>query len=488
MTTTRRRTRLHPQLVTRDSAAAQEARRWLERFLAPLTYEGVVRIDGRIDIFALAGTLGCGLLAESWSQVDGRPGVHRVRTSAWVTRFVKDEAFLLEAELHSWDAGTEAMITGDRRWLEVPRRRMYAERDRRTAEVAAELDRYTLTPLPPGTVPAMLAGLAADRVRALAEAQQPDLLGEQRDSPPPRRPISWPGLERRLAKALAAMRPGTFLILTTPSDRGDPVYYVQFARASTELRAEAVTSANLPPSSPLRADQVERLRTLGWTLPGPDEPAGNAFRTWSTPPPVAEIAGLAGETLRAVYDIGTPAELRSRHAAFEGPDPSPPSLGIEADVPGPSSRSRGRTSTRPAQQMRRQVERALASWLGVPRVRPDPDGDYPIRAGSAMCYVRLLAGVPPAVSVFSPILADVRVTPDLRAAIDEINARIRYGRVFTSGRAVVVALELPAIELTPEHIAFACVELGALADHLDSVLHGRFGGQVAFDTSPKLVN
>ncbi|MBP1705239.1 MAG: YbjN protein [Chloroflexi bacterium] len=488
--TTRRRTRLHPAIVVHESAAAQEVRQWLERFLAPLTYEGAVRVDGRIDVFALAGTLGCGLLVESWSQVDGRPGVHRVRTSAWVAHFVGEEALLLEAELHSWDAGTEAMITGDRHWLEVPRRRRNAERDRRTAEIAAELDTFTLTPLPPGTVPAMLAGLSADRVRALARAHQPALLGERRGPPPPARPVGWPGFERRLAKAIGAMKAGTFLILTTPAERGAPVYYVQFARATSELRAEAVTSANLPPSSPLRADQVERIRALGWTQPGPGEPPGNAFRTWAMPAPAAEVAGLAVETLRSVYGIDAPAELRYRSAAFEGPDPTPPALGIEADLLRPSSRprSRARIGARPPQQLRAEVERALAAWLGVPRVLPDPDGDYPIRSGSAMCYVRLLGGVPPAVAVFSPILADVRVTPELRAAIDDINARIRYGRVFTSGRAVVVSLELPAINLAPEHIAFACAELGALADNLDDVLHGRFGGHVAFDTSPKLVN
>jgi hypothetical protein len=104
--------------------------------------------------------------------------------------------------------------------------------------------------------------------------------------------------------------------------------------------------------------------------------------------------------------------------------------------------------------------------LRAPRVRADADGDYPIHVGSAVCYVRLLGGLPPAVRVFSPILRDVSVTAELRAALDEINGRIRNGRVFTSGRAVVVVTDLPAIGLTAEHVSFACRELGALADHL----------------------
>lgn len=485
----RRPTRLLPQIVVRGSSAALEVRRWLDHFLGPMTYEGVARIDGRIDVFTLAGTLGCGLLAESWNQVDDRPGVNRVQTSTWVAQPFRDEAFLVEIELHSWDAGTEAMITGDRHWLEVPRRRMYAERDRRTAEIAAELDRYTITPLTPGTAPEMLAGLPVDRVRSLAEVHQPALLGDRNQ--PPKRQIGWPDFERRLVKTLGAMKPETFLILTTPSERGDPCYYVQFAHATTDFRAEAVTSGHLPPSSPLRPDQVERIRALGWAEPGPDDRERNAFRMWPVPAPAVEVARLAVETLRSVYGIEAPADLRYRYAALEGTDPPQPSLGIDADTTRPKSGARFQAwggGAKRALQLRGQVERALAAWLGVPRVRPDADGDYPIRVGSAVCYVRLLGGVPPAVGVFSPILREVSVTPELRTALDEINGGIRYGRVFTSGRAVVVAMELPAIGLAPEHVSFACTELGALADHLDGVLHGRFGGRTAFDSSPKLLN
>ena len=39
-----------------------------------------------------------------------------------------------------------------------------------------------------------------------------------------------------------------------------------------------------------------------------------------------------------------------------------------------------------------------------------------------------------------------------------------------------------------DQVAFACTQLGALSNHLDDVLHGRFGGSFAFDGRSILVN
>lgn len=146
---------------------------WLEAFLAPLTTTGVDRMYRRVNVFRLAGTIGWGLLAESNAVVHGRPGVWRSRSSAWVLRPSVPRAYLLEVALHSWDAATEAAATGDGRWLEVPRRQMYAERDRRTAILGVELDTLNLVPVAVGIVPAMLAGLSADDVRTLAARHAP---------------------------------------------------------------------------------------------------------------------------------------------------------------------------------------------------------------------------------------------------------------------------------------------------------------------------
>ena len=51
----------------------------------------------------------------------------------------------------------------------------------------------------------------------------------------------------------------------------------------------------------------------------------------------------------------------------------------------------------------------------------------------------------------------------LLEALNEINRRILFGRIFWGHRGVVVAMEITGIGLTPEQVSFACVQLGNLA-------------------------
>ena len=55
-------------------------------------------------------------------------------------------------------------------------------------------------------------------------------------------------------------------------------------------------------------------------------------------------------------------------------------------------------------------------------------------------------------------------------------------------RQVIVAEELPAVDITADQIAFVCAQLGSLAGHLDDVLHGRFGGASTFEVPPARLN
>jgi hypothetical protein len=112
----------------------------------------------------------------------------------------------------------------------------------------------------------------------------------------------------------------------------------------------------------------------------------------------------------------------------------------------------------------------------------------PIRRESALVFVRVVDGLPPALQVFSIVLRDVPMPPEVFSELNVINSRLRYARVFAFDRAIVASIELPAVGLTPEAVHFACWEVGNLADHLDDQLRGRFGGRMTFDSSPKLLN
>lgn len=54
-----------------------------------------------------------------------------------------------------------------------------------------------------------------------------------------------------------------------------------------------------------------------------------------------------------------------------------------------------------------------------------------MRVGSALTDVQVLDGVPRPVLIFSPILHGIGASPALFEALNEINTRIRFGRVLS---------------------------------------------------------
>ena len=305
-------------------------------------------------------------------------------------------------------------------------------------------------------------------------------------------PMSWDEFTRRLADGLGRMAVESFLILELPEDEAGARAYVQFAHwahddGSAGLRAEAVGAEYMPATRPLTPAQEERLDALAWQRPQPESKARNFHREWPTPAPCRDVAALVAETLREVYGVAEPRELRYRYASFESVAVEELHLGLEPMAPTPRPRTKPATSLSSG-QLAPLVEEGLRGWLGVERLERDGDGDYPIPVGSALVYVRVGDHRLPLVAIFSSILTDVDESPGLFVALNDINRRIRFARAFWVGRTIVVATELAAVDVTAGQISFACMQLASLADHLDDVLHGRFGGGFAFEGRSHLVN
>ncbi len=304
----------------------------------------------------------------------------------------------------------------------------------------------------------------------------------------------WEEFEGRLAAALERMKPDTFLVLTVSAPgSGGPGPYVQYANSGRRgFRAEASGNHFLAAPHALSPQAEEQLGELGWQWP---EPAGaddrNFHREWPNPAPWTEIAALTVHTLRDVFGVATPTNLRFVHRAFPGFEGRLPrlDLGIAADrsprgdpdvtPPGPVPALTG---------LNRRLEDALKSFLGLDDLIRDADGDIPVRVGSALMFVRAVPGTPPLVQLFAHVLDDVDLTLPLLEAINDVNRRILFGRIFWAHRAVVVAMEITGVGLEPEQVSFACVQLGSLADHLDNELAARFGRSNGDRSKRPLVN
>ena len=197
------------------------------------------------------------------------------------------------------------------------------------------------------------------------------------------------------------------------------------------------------------------------------------------------------QTLRDVFGVATPTSLRFLHRGFPGFDGRLPrlDLGIAAD-----RSPRGDPGTTPPGPvpaltgLNRRLEDALKSFLGLDDLIRDADGDIPVRVGSALMFVRAVPGTPPLVQLFAHVLDDADLTLPLLEAVNDVNRRILFGRIFWSHRSVIVAMEITGVGLSPEQVSFACVQLGSLADHLDNELAERFGRSSGSRSKRPLLN
>jgi hypothetical protein len=307
-----------------------------------------------------------------------------------------------------------------------------------------------------------------------------------KDVPAHRYP-GWREFETHVALALGRLPTDGILVLTARSASGEPTYFVQFRqRGLAGFVAEAVSNNYLIGSLALSPIQEQQMADLGWQWPaeGAAKPE-NFNREWPMRAPFDEVARLAVATLREVYGVKTTSDLAYRAVAKAGGEYAIPGLGIDglAGNEPPSGASRAPTAT--VQELGPLVEAAVRAFTGVTDLQRDKDGDLPIRMGSAMVFVRVVDATPPTVMVFAPVIWGVATSSDLLAAINEANAQVHYGRLFWNGREVIVASELPAIGLTPEEIAFACFQVGAIADHFDDQLQATFGGKTMFGATGK---
>lgn len=127
------------------------------------------------------------------------------------------------------------------------------------------------------------------------------------------------------------------------------------------------------------------------------------------------------------------------------------------------------------------VEKLLSDFVGVKEVAVDDDGDVPIRRGSTMYWVSLYSNADEAqVRVWSYMAREVPSSSGLFEHLNEINARIRYGRVYWDNEDVIVSHELLAEHLDGRELENACECIGGISDAHDDELVSRFGGRVFF--------
>lgn len=107
-----------------------------------------------------------------------------------------------------------------------------------------------------------------------------------------------------------------------------------------------------------------------------------------------------------------------------------------------------------------------------------------VRSGTAIVYIRLVAGEPPLLRIFSPVLRGVSNTPELLRELNDLNSRLNFLRLFWRDKTIYAAAELLAEVLVDEALSHAIDTIADAADYYDEHLEPRFGGEKAFADPP----
>jgi hypothetical protein len=99
------------------------------------------------------------------------------------------------------------------------------------------------------------------------------------------------------------------------------------------------------------------------------------------------------------------------------------------------------------EMVRAYAESLLEQVVGTDKVKPDNDGDYPVRYQSALYYVRIDPGRrdDPVVQVFAAAVDKVEPGPPLYEALNDINTQLRFARAFWVRGQVLIEAEMPGM-------------------------------------------
>ncbi len=287
---------------------------------------------------------------------------------------------------------------------------------------------------------------------------------------------AWETFTERLAEVIAVMdESGALTIgLLAGADEGFSPYIRFECDTARIITCEATSNATLSELHQLGVTDLNLMSRLGWNDPNvaAEHPTPNF---WIRLPQDRsdQIAALAVRTLRQVFSV--------QHPVFLAPDqladvlmPRPAPLrngefrGDDAVAIVPADRA----------QLDRLVEAELVGLFGHEPLR-DADGDYAIRFGSTMVFVRSTDDARE-VLVFSAVVHDVEGRSRAVEVLNDLNAEARYVRFQLVRDRVFVNMSVLARPFVPAHLHQALNAVAQVADGVDDDLAAKLHGRTTF--------
>lgn len=283
---------------------------------------------------------------------------------------------------------------------------------------------------------------------------------------------AWSLFADRLGDVVSLVEDEEPLTLSTLGISVEPIPAVRFSaspRVDRETSAQVVAEV-LDPIA-LTPEHLEQLDELGWHLPD-DEHTLPWIR--HVQDDCSWIANQAVSVLREVLGV--------QHPVFLAPDQLAEVLQPAAseDHAVAVGEPTGGACVMPTskEHLEQLVEAELRAVFGAPPVR-DSSGDFAIRVGSAMVFVRVTPDLREVV-LFSSLVHDVEGRSRATEVLNDLNMDSRFGRFSIHRDRVYVSMGLLARPFVPEHLRQGVQILTQIADAIDDELAAKLRGRTTF--------
>ena len=135
------------------------------------------------------------------------------------------------------------------------------------------------------------------------------------------------------------------------------------------------------------------------------------------------------------------------------------------------------------EMFRSHVERCLQDVWDRPDLVTDPDGDYPFRAATSMCWVQV-ERAPSAVRVFAYAATGVKRSAKLLGELNDLNRSARWVTLHWYDGIVVVERALATTEVDRDSIRFALEAVVSVADEIGPMIAAVHGGATPLAAVP----
>lgn len=288
---------------------------------------------------------------------------------------------------------------------------------------------------------------------------------------------AWVAFADRLSEVLAVMDDSGDLVIGMlhADDEGSSPFVRFSCDAERMLTAEAASNAELTEPYQLGVESLNLMSALGWNDPNVSaEHPTSCFWVRFDQEDSASVADLAVRTLRDVYGV--------QHPAFLAPDQLADVLTPQPQVATPISDFAAADIVACVPDGRDSldalVEAELIQLFGHAPLR-DADGDYSLRFGSTMVFVRSTDDARE-VLVFSTVVHDVEGRSRAVEVLNDLNSEARYVRFQLVRDRVFVTMSVLAQPFVPAHLHQAIRAVSQVADGVDDDLAAKLHGRTTF--------